>query len=270
MERLRRATSIRPACAIVMILAPHAAVAGAEAGTAVGSGEVEGVVWVLAGYGTAGVTNAPVAGSRIDIAFEDGRVAGSSGCNSYAGTYALDGTALGIGPLASTRKACPPPLMQQEDQYQRILRAVDSATIAGDRLTLSGPAGTLEFVSEGEPSLVGTWEMTGYNNGKQAVVSKKAGTNVTATWAGDGSVAGSSGCNSYSGSYQATGTAITVGQLASTLKMCADPEVMSQEQLYLKALRAATKIELRGNTLRLRDDGGATQVTFRRQGPAAQ
>ncbi len=35
-----------------------------------------------------------------------GDLSGSGGCNNFFGTYALDGHALTIGPLASTKKMC--------------------------------------------------------------------------------------------------------------------------------------------------------------------
>jgi heat shock protein HslJ len=233
---------------------------------------LEGVVWRLTVYSTKPVAGVPAAGtggslvadSRIDIVFENGRVSGSSGCNAYAGSYVLDGTALGIGPLASTRRACSPRLMTQEAEYQRILKAVETMALSGATLRLSGPDGTLEFASEGEPSVMGAWAMTGYNNGKGGIASKKIGTTVTAVFA-DGRVSGSAGCNTFSGLVQVAGAEITVGPLVSTQKMCVDANVMSQEQLYLKALQTATTFELRGDTLGLRDAEGATQVTFRRQ-----
>jgi heat shock protein HslJ len=233
---------------------------------------VKGVVWRLTGYTVKPAQTVPAAaasrlaaGSRIDITFDDQRAAGSSGCNSYTGGYVLDGTTLDIKALAVTRKACAPALMAQEAEYLRILDAVDTAERSGDTLRLSGPAGVLEFVSEGEASLVGAWAMTGYNNGKQAVVSRKSATTVTAVFAEGGRVSGSSGCNTFSGLFEVTGSEVSIGPLVSTQKMCTDADVMLQERLYLKALQAATTFELRGDTLRLRDGDGATQVTFTRQ-----
>ena len=246
---------------------------GAGVTNAAAAAGIEGPFWVLTRYSVAAVTTKVaqgidhplVAGSRIDIRFDNGRVMGSSGCNSYSGSYVLDGAALAIGPLVSTRKACPPDLMKQEADYQRVLAAADTAVFDGSALKLSGAAGTLEFTSESQPTLTGAWTMTSYNNGKQAVVSARIGTKVTANFGADGRVSGSAGCNDYSGSYQANGAEISIGQVMATQKMCIDPDIMSQEQLFLRAIQAGTTIELRGDTLGLRDAKGATQVTFRRQ-----
>jgi heat shock protein HslJ len=272
MNPTRRATASSLIRSISLSVVALAVIGAPWPAAAAGADGFEGIVWRLerfvgkatTGAAKTGVERTVAADSRIDLVFEDGRVSGHSGCNSYAGSYVLEGTAVGIGPLASTRKACAPALMNQEDEYQRILTAVDAAALEGDRLKLTGPAGTLEFVSEGAPSLVGAWTMTGYNNDKGGVVSRKTGSTVTATFGPDGRLSGSAGCNSYSGTYQASGDALTVSQVVATQKMCIDADVMTQEQLYLRALQSSTTIELRGDTLRLRDAEGATQVTFKR------
>ncbi len=133
MERRGAVVSTVLIGALTVMLSARASAGAQGGGAAVTEGDLEGVVWALTGFGPAGSLAAPAAGSRLDLLFEQGRVAGSSGCNSYAGAYALDGTALGIGALASTQKACPEPLMKQEQEYQRILRAVVSATVLRDK-----------------------------------------------------------------------------------------------------------------------------------------
>jgi heat shock protein HslJ len=52
----------------------------------------------------------------------DGGVSGNASCNGYSGAYALTGEGLTVAGLISTMKACPPPLMQQEDTFLSVLR----------------------------------------------------------------------------------------------------------------------------------------------------
>jgi heat shock protein HslJ len=53
-------------------------------------------------------------------------------------------------------------------------------------------------------------------------------------------VYGSSGCNTYTGSYRVKGDTITVGDLAWTLMACLEPEgVMEQETLVMEHLSDA-------------------------------
>jgi heat shock protein HslJ len=57
---------------------------------------------------------------------EQGRVAGSSGCNRMMGSYTLTGEGLSFGALAGTMMACPEPQMQIEkrflDHLQQVVR----------------------------------------------------------------------------------------------------------------------------------------------------
>ena len=60
----------------------------------------------------------------------------------------------------------------------------------------------------------------------------------TMTFAGDGTVSGSAGCNQYSGSYRTDGSGITITQVASTLMMC-QGDLGQQEAVFLKGLNGA-------------------------------
>ena len=51
----------------------------------------------------------------------DGIVGGSSGCNRFTGAYNQEGGELSLGPLASTRMACPPEVMEREQQFLAML-----------------------------------------------------------------------------------------------------------------------------------------------------
>lgn len=56
--------------------------------------------------------------------FHDGLVAGQAFCNRFTGQHQLGGEGLRIGPLASTRMACPQPLMDLEQQLLQQLDQV--------------------------------------------------------------------------------------------------------------------------------------------------
>jgi len=58
------------------------------------------------------------AGSRSTLHFVSiAQVDGDTGCNRFAGPVTEEGGNLRIGPLATTRRACAPPLMDQERRY---------------------------------------------------------------------------------------------------------------------------------------------------------
>ena len=61
---------------------------------------------------------AVVAGSRSTLHFVSiAQVDGDTGCNRFAGPVTLENGNLRIGPLATTRRACAPALMDQERRY---------------------------------------------------------------------------------------------------------------------------------------------------------
>ena len=65
----------------------------------------------------------------------DGIVAGSSGCNRFTGAYDQKGDELTMGPLASTRMACPPPIMEREQQFLTMLGNVRYVEADDPKLT---------------------------------------------------------------------------------------------------------------------------------------
>ena len=208
-----------------------------------------------------------IADSKVTLNFSaEGQVSGNSGCNTYSGGYETSGDQLKIGPLASTRMFCEKPagVMEQEQQYLAALQNAATFEIAGDTLTMRDAGGAMQVVAKvNTPAgLPGTsWEVTMYNNGKEAVVGLIADSQVTLNFGADGQVSGNSGCNNYSGGYETSGAALKVGPLASTMMACDKPAgVMEQEQQYLTALQNAATFEIAGDTLTIRDADGAMQV----------
>ncbi len=87
---------------------------------------LRGAVWVVEDLAGAGIIDR----SRITIEFlEDNRMAGRASCNRYTGSYQLRGEGIAVGPVASTRMACAPALMNQEDRFLSLLDQVSSVRI---------------------------------------------------------------------------------------------------------------------------------------------
>jgi heat shock protein HslJ len=71
------------------------------------------------------------------LAFDESRsVAGSTGCNNFMGSCALDGPMLELGPLATTLMMCQEAAMTQERMILTALASARRWSIDGDRLTL--------------------------------------------------------------------------------------------------------------------------------------
>ena len=78
---------------------------------------------------------------------DGGGVSGTTGCNTFNGEVAIDGSELTFGPLATTRMACvDEALSAQEQAYLVGLEAVSGYTIDDEgRLVLEGGGTTLTF-----------------------------------------------------------------------------------------------------------------------------
>jgi len=81
----------------------------------------------------------------------------------------------------------------------------------------------------------------------------------------EGRIAGSSGCNRYTGSGRLENGEVRIGKLAVT-RMACPPALMDQEAKFLKALSASQRYEIGADgLLRLYDGGGAATLRFSRQ-----
>jgi heat shock protein HslJ len=89
-----------------------------------------------------------------------------------------------------------------------------------------------------------------------------AGTKVTLTFGEDGRASGSTGCNSYSGTYQVRGDNISFSRLVSTRRACLDQNANHQEQRFLSTLEAANRFRLANNRLTILSDRGRSSLNF--------
>lgn len=245
------------AIAAVALTATACSAAGGTGGT------IDGTSWSLKTYDVSGTATTVPAGTRVDATFADGKVAGSSGCNVYNAPVTISGATIKVGPAATTSMACDADRTALEQAYLGNLAKAATFSATSDTLTLYDSAGKsiLVYAAAAANPLEGSWDVTGYNNGKQAVVSPVADSTLTAIFTAD-QVSGSAGCNTYSGGYTIDGTTLKIGPLASTMKACADEAVNDQEQQFLAALQNSTTFDQTGNTLTLKAAGGESQVTL--------
>src|SRR5262245_47550673 len=112
------------------------------------------------------------------------------------------------------------------------------AAVRADRLTLTTASGAvIEFEREPAPTLeCRTWNVTLYNNGRQAVVSPIPDTRLTLSFE-NGAVSGEAGCNAFRATYTVQGNRVTIGLPATTRKACADA-LMAQERAFRTALES--------------------------------
>jgi len=82
------------------------------------------------------------------VAFgHDGRVSGTTGVNHLTASYSVTAEYLTFGPLATTRRAGPPALMEQEHRVVQSLAGMCPFELTADTLSIDGPVGRVELVS---------------------------------------------------------------------------------------------------------------------------
>jgi heat shock protein HslJ len=78
--------------------------------------------WLLEDLAGSGVMD----GIQATLTFpEPGKIAGNGSCNRFFGPAEISGDTIKLGPLASTRMACPDPVMNQEMKYLAALQAAE-------------------------------------------------------------------------------------------------------------------------------------------------
>lgn len=231
-----------------------------------GDDALTGTSWVLSEVPTSSGTTLDAAARRAaTLEFTDGTVSGSTGCNDFSGTYAVDGDSLTIelGPM--TQKACTDAALQaQETAIVERLPKVASYASSDDGLTLNDESGdALLIYATNDTALAGTtWAATGVNNGKGGVESTALTDKLTAVFGPDNTLSGSGGCNTFTAEYTVAGSdGLEIGAIASTRMACAD-DVMQLESEYFAALGSTVSYKISGDSLTLRDGNGATQVSY--------
>ena len=194
----------------------------------------------------------------------DGKLAGTTGCNQYSGTYTISGKklTLQVGPM--TMMACPEPVMKQEQDFLAALAATGTYKVDNDKLTLydANEKELATFLLLNPAAIQDTqWMVTAMNNGKGGVVSVPPEVGITALFQSGGILTGFAGCNSYNATYAAVGNTIKIEKITSTKAAC--PQALNeQEATYLANLAKAATGKLGVDTLDLYDADGALLVSY--------
>lgn len=228
--------------------------------------DLEGVVWQLQSMADAsGHTVDAMADIPVTATFNDGQLSGNGGCNSYFGSYAVDGSSLTITPAGTTMMACPEKVMAQEQAFMAALGSSASYKVTGDKLEIMNADGAvvLTFVAQVQPALTQpVWSATFYNNGNGAVVGVMAETTITAVFGADGSLTGTAGCNQYSTTYTIDGSDMIISGAIATTRMACEQAVMDQEMAYLAALPTTASYSIANGVLDLRTTEGAQVASY--------
>ena len=171
-----------------------------------------------------GAPFALVAGSRIRLTFDEGRLSANAGCNTIGGNLTIDGNRLVFSGGEMTEMACQEPLMAQDNWLVAFLGSGPTFALSGNDLTLTSGTTVVMLldreVAEPDQPLVGpTWSLTSIISG-DAVSSVPVGVSAAITFNADGTFAMDDGCNSGGGKYVVDGDAIHFSEVVTTDMAC--------------------------------------------------
>lgn len=105
--------------------------------------------WLLTDITTSEATSSAVDGSEVTITLTETELSGKA-CNTFGAAITLEGEAIEVGPIRSTKMACPSEdLSAQETAVLLLLEQATGFTLDGDQLVISGPGGSLSFQARG-------------------------------------------------------------------------------------------------------------------------
>ncbi|EXJ13467.1 META domain-containing protein [Imhoffiella purpurea] len=230
---------------------------------------IENVAWQLVGYGTEdGFAEVPADTKPAYFRFASGQVSGDTGCNRISGAYRASGETLAFDSgLATTRKACPKPLMIQERSLLFALGLVAAYRIEGDRLLMLDAEGdpVLEFRAASRSPLVGhVWQLEGYDDGSGNLAPPLGGAGIDLTFLGTGVLGGSDGCNRYMSGYRELKQRLTIGPIATTRIRCLEGDDRTdQAGIYAEVLGHVAGFRIQGQTLTLLSVDGKPMARYR-------
>ncbi len=162
--------------------------------------------------------------------------------------------------------------VRQSFQVSALPRSITVVDLAGSHQVHVRPIGLPSTTADSQAltaeaaslPLAGTsWQLTEFVVGRQQIPVID-GTRITLDFDDRGGVSGSGGCNTYFGSYFASGDSIDIGPMGSTRMFCPEPPGrMEQEQLYFQGLEAAETFTADGKGLRLFWQDGERALRFR-------
>jgi membrane-bound inhibitor of C-type lysozyme len=100
-----------------------------SASTLIASHNLQGTSWILFRWGGESAPKTPLQEIPISAEFTIDEIRGLGGCNRYNGGYQVKNGKLSITPLATTRKACLPEIMEREWEYLTALQGAKTYLI---------------------------------------------------------------------------------------------------------------------------------------------
>ena len=243
-----------------------------------GETPLTGTTWRLVSYGSPDELVDVEEGTAVTAVFtpetdNSGTVSGNATCNQYTTGYTLDGSSISFGPVAGTMMMCPVGA-DQEAAYLAALGSAQTYEIFGSSLQISYADGVLNYTALNLPLENVLWQAV-----LVAGQPVPEGVEITALLepgdtAGEGTIGGNAGCNSYNSGYTTSADLSTnptthfltiSSPMAMTMMACPDEALAELERSYLGVLETAESYEIFGDQLLVQGPNGDIQYAANRE-----
>lgn len=228
-----------------------------------GMGNIEidlGGTWILKSFDGQNV-NEVFKGKTptMTLNFEENRVNGNGGCNTYSGKFSYKDGVFSAPNVAATMMAC----FQQnrESDYFAMLGGQNTVKVINGVLTfMSGGKTVAEFVKGVDPAMLsGKWLLESIAGEDINALFTEGDKQATLEFnAGEGRISGNAGCNRYGAPYTLNSTIVEVGAIMSTRMACPN---LTGESKFMETLSGTSLIDVTYDKLTFSKNGNVT-LTF--------
>lgn len=218
-----------------------------------GDEQVEGA-WVLKSGSVGGAPVPILADHRITLIIDGSRAGGTATCNSYGGTIVPAPGGIRLDELHQTLIGCAPDVQASEQAYLTGLAAVNGIGRDGEELVLIGPEVELRFAAlppVPTADLVDTtWMLESIIAGD--VAASPVGAPATLELRSDGSLIGSTGCQSFRGTWTESGDEVLTTRFEIDAVEC--PAALQRQDSHVLGVVGRFRAEVQGDVLTIRSD----------------
>lgn len=129
---------------------------------------------------------------------------------------------------------------------------------------LAAPVTACGSNGSGADTPTGSWTLTSYTNSSGTVPAPDPAATISFT--ADGRLSGSTGCNTFGGSWSTAGPRLKFSSIGMTARGCVDPAVTTQETAFGIAFSKPQTWSVHGDELTIAAVDGSTSITFTRSG----
>lgn len=130
--------------------------------------------------------------------------------------------------------------------------------------TSADPGGTDTTGAPGTGPLAGSWTLVSFAGPSGPAPAVADAAPATLTFGAPPALAGTTGCNGFSGTYTAAGNSMSISVGPMTQRACTSPAATAQERAVLDGLGRVATASVAGEQLTLTDAGGHTLFGYRR------